>query len=95
MRNAVMSSYGLASVICDAGEHSGTRIQARQAMQHGRPIIFHQRVVDQTQWAHDYLGKPNVAVAGTVDDVARLIDDIFHTALVQVDDDYLQIPLES
>ena len=95
MRNAVMSSYGLASVICDAGEHSGTRIQARQAMQHGRPIIFRQQVVEQTRWAHSYLGRPNVAVACTVDDVARLIDEIFHTALVQVDDDYLQIPLEA
>lgn len=93
MRNAVMSSYGLASVICDAGEHSGTRIQARQAMQHGRPIIFRQQVVEQTRWAHSYLDKPNVYVARTVNDVARFIDAIFHTALVQVDDDYLRIPL--
>lgn len=93
MRNALMSSYGLASVICDAGEHSGTRIQARQAMQHGRPVIIHRRVVERTRWARGYEGRPNVAVVDTVDDVARCLGDIFRTALVRVNDDYLQIPL--
>lgn len=93
MRNALMSSYGITSVICDAGEHSGTRIQARQAMQHGRPVILHRRVVEQTKWAHTYAGQPNVAIVDTVDDVARCLDDISRTALVQVSDDYLQIPL--
>lgn len=29
MRNAAMSGYGLATIVVEAGEHSGTRIQAR------------------------------------------------------------------
>ena len=95
MRNAVMSSYGLASVICDAGEYSGTRIQARQAMQHGRPVIFHQQVVDRTKWAHGYLNEPNVFVARNVEEAEQCIEHILHTALVSVDDDYLRVPLEA
>lgn len=37
-RNAVMSAYGAATVIVEAGEHSGTRTQAREAVAHGRAV---------------------------------------------------------
>ena len=40
MRNATMSGYSSVSVIIQAGEHSGTRIQGRVAVGHGRSVIF-------------------------------------------------------
>ena len=46
MRNALMSGYGIATIIADANEHSGTRIQARQAQRHGRPVILNHTVMD-------------------------------------------------
>ena len=37
MRNAVMSGYGRASILGEAGEPSGARIQARQAVARDQP----------------------------------------------------------
>ncbi len=51
MRNVVMSGCSAMSVIVQAGEHSGTRIQARVAARHGRPLILTQDVVNSTTWA--------------------------------------------
>ena len=50
MRNATMSGYGLATIVIEAGEHSGTRIQARVAGEHGRPVILTDRVAATTSW---------------------------------------------
>jgi hypothetical protein len=35
MRNSVMSGYGRATIVVEAGEHSAARIQARRAVAHG------------------------------------------------------------
>src|SRR5699024_12355289 len=42
MRNAVMRGYAAATIVVEAGEYSGARIQARYALAHGRPLFFHQ-----------------------------------------------------
>lgn len=76
MRNALMSGYGIATVVVEASEHSGTRIQARQAQHHGRPLILHRQVVENTQWGKQYEGKPGVFVVNTVEDVANALDFI-------------------
>lgn len=76
MRNALMSGYGIATVVVEASEHSGTRIQARQAQHHGRPLILHRQVVENTQWGKQYKGKPGVFVVNTVEDVANALDFI-------------------
>jgi DNA processing protein len=39
-RNAVMAGVSAATVIVEAGERSGARIQARQAMAQGRPLFL-------------------------------------------------------
>lgn len=77
MRNALMSGYGVATIIADAGEHSGTRIQARQAQRHGRPIIINHMVLDKAQWARDLAGRPGVYVVDNVKDVRCALDRIF------------------
>jgi hypothetical protein len=40
MRNSVMSGYGRATIVVEAGEHSAARIQARRAVAHGAPGDF-------------------------------------------------------
>ena len=40
MRNVTMSGLGAASIIVEAGERSGTRVLARAAVGHGRPVIL-------------------------------------------------------
>lgn len=78
MRNASMSGYGVATVVVQAGEHSGTRIQARQAQKHGRPVILRDTVVNETQWGRRLAGQPGVYVASTVDEVRRILGDILN-----------------
>ncbi|OTA27332.1 hypothetical protein B9G54_01915 [Alloscardovia macacae] len=80
LRNAVMSGYGIASIIVEASEYSGTRSQARQAQEQGRPIILHESVVEGTQWAKKYVQNgvpaPGVFVVRTVQDVEECLERI-------------------
>ena len=78
MRNAVMSGYGLATVVVAAGEHSGTRIQARKALDHGRGLILTERVVRETTWGSHYAHRPSVTVARRSQDVLNAVDTIIH-----------------
>lgn len=78
MRNALMSGYGVATIIADAGEHSGTRAQARQAQRHGRPIIINRMVLDKAQWACDLENRPGVYIVDDVVGASRALDRIFY-----------------
>lgn len=60
MRNAVMSGYGRATVVVEAGEQSGARAQARMAVEHGRPVILSEQVVMSNEWAQGLVGRPGV-----------------------------------
>lgn len=61
MRNAVMSGYAAATVVVEAGQQSGARIQARLALSHGRPVIMPDSLL-ANEWARDYAGRPGVWV---------------------------------
>lgn len=76
MRNAVMSGYGIATVVVEAGEYSGARIQARLAVHHGRPVVLTDLVVDTTEWGRELVGKPDVHVAHSVDEIAAIVGDL-------------------
>jgi len=64
----VMSGYALATVVVEAAQRSGARIQARLALQHGRHV-FLMRSLLQHDWARDYAQRPGVTVVETTDDV--------------------------
>lgn len=76
MRNAVMSGYGIATVVVEAGEHSGARIQARMAVHHGRPVILTDLVANGTEWGRDLLDRPDVYLASSIGDVAKCVDEL-------------------
>lgn len=76
MRNAVMSGYGRATIIVEAGETSGARIQARQAVAHGRPVILTDLVVNANQWPHQLIGRPGVHVASSTAEMLTLVEDL-------------------
>lgn len=74
MRNVVMSGLSSATVIAEAGETSGTRIQARAAIKHGRPLILSAHVAGRIAWAREMLDTGyDVSVADTADDAAELV----------------------
>ncbi|MGH3402409.1 MAG: DNA-processing protein DprA [Streptosporangiaceae bacterium] len=74
MRNATMSGYGLATVVVEAGEKSGARVQARLAVEHGRPVILTGAVVDRNDWAKSLVGRPGVHVARGLRDVTSAVE---------------------
>lgn len=80
MRNATMSAYGYATVVVEAGENSGTRIQARFAVEHGRPVILSSAVATGTNWGRALIGAPGVQVAKDPAEVASLVQDLLDRA---------------
>jgi DNA processing protein len=73
MRNAVMSGISLATVIVEAGETSGARVQARRALAHGRPVFLLESLINTKPWAREFAGRPGVSVVqGASDLIANL-----------------------
>lgn len=81
MRNAVMSAYGHATVVVEAGEKSGARIQAREAVQHGRPVVLSREVVRRTRWGAAMVGSPGVRVADSPEEAIECVE-----AFLRLDD---------
>ena len=76
MRNATMSGYALATVVVEAGEKSGARVQARLAVEHGRPVILPDAVVDRNEWARALARRPGVRVARRLRDVTDAVTQV-------------------
>ncbi|RZL22239.1 MAG: DNA-processing protein DprA [Rhodococcus sp. (in: high G+C Gram-positive bacteria)] len=76
MRNALMSGYGLATIVVEAGETSGARAQARMAVEHGRPVILSDLVVESNAWARELLHKPGVSVASSIREISDIVERI-------------------
>lgn len=74
MRNATMSGYGQATVVVEAGETSGARAQARMAVEHGRPVILTDMVVERNEWAKSLVGRPGVHVAASLQSLLSAVD---------------------
>lgn len=54
MRNVVMSGLAQATIVIEASETSGARIQARVALQHGRTVFLLESLVQAHAWAAKY-----------------------------------------
>lgn len=70
-RNATMSGYGRATIIVEAREHSGARIQARVGLAHGRPLVLMNAVASGTNWGAALRGRPGVTIARTPTDAVE------------------------
>ncbi|GGL87278.1 DNA-processing protein DprA [Micromonospora yangpuensis] len=75
MRNAVMSGYAAATVVIEAGERSGARVQARLALQHGRPVVLTGQVM-RHDWARSFADRPGVHVARGTAELVEAVDAI-------------------
>jgi DNA processing protein len=72
MRNAVMSGFARATVVVEATYTSGARMQARLALEHGRPVVLMESLLEH-EWARNYAERPGVLV---VADVAEVVDHL-------------------
>jgi DNA processing protein len=86
MRNATMSGYGLATVVVEAGENSGARAQARMAVEHGRPVILTEMVVEQNEWAQALVDRPGITVAGSLRSLLGAVDRLIEERTVVGDE---------
>lgn len=68
-RNAVMSGFARATVVVEASHTSGARMQARLALEHGRPVFLLRSLLEHA-WAQGYRDRPGVYV---VDDGAEVV----------------------
>ena len=75
MRNAVMSGYAAATVVIEAAFKSGARMQARLALQHGRPVFLMSSLLEHN-WAREYAARPGCAVVDSADEVLTALDEL-------------------
>jgi DNA processing protein len=75
MRNAVMSGYAAATVVIEAAYRSGARMQARLALEHGRPVFLLDSLLDH-DWAQDYAQRPGAHVVHDAEQVLAILDEI-------------------
>ena len=71
-RNAVMSGFARATVVVEASHTSGARMQARLALEHGRPVFLLRSLMVHA-WARGYRDRPGVYV---VDSGVEVIDHL-------------------
>jgi DNA processing protein len=74
LRNIVTSGLSLGTVVIEAGETSGARLQAQDARKHGRRLFLFKDLVTRQPWAQALEGAPGVHVVNHPSDILELID---------------------
>jgi DNA processing protein len=73
MRNAVMSGISLATVVVEASLTSGSRIQARLALEHGRPVFLLESLLEH-EWARACADRPGARVIRSPDEITTYVE---------------------
>ncbi len=73
MRNATMSGLTLATVVVEASQTSGSRMQARLALEHGRPVFLLDTLLAQ-EWARDYARRPGTQVVRSPEEITQAVE---------------------
>jgi DNA processing protein len=74
MRNAVMSGVTLATVVVEASDTSGARMQTRLARAQGRPVFLLASLVERQQWAQEYAARPGTHVVRSPDEITTAVE---------------------
>lgn len=73
MRNAVMSGLSLATIVVEASLTSGSRIQARLALEHGRPVFLLESLLGH-EWARQFARRPGAHVIRSPEEITALVE---------------------
>lgn len=79
-RNAVMSGFAQATIVIEASQTSGARMQARLALEHGRPVFLVRSLLSHL-WAQSYADRPGVHVIDAVDEVIPVLERVYSNEL--------------
>jgi DNA processing protein len=80
MRNAVMSGLARATVVVEARGNSGARMQARLALEHGRPVFLLRSLLDY-DWARDYAQRAGTYVVVDADEAVDRLERLYSDEL--------------
>jgi DNA processing protein len=73
VRNLVTSGLSLGTVVVEAGETSGARLQAEAALRHGKRVFLLDRLARAQPWARAIASRPDVVAVDSVDQVVAAI----------------------
>lgn len=76
MRNAVMSGIALATLVIEASHTSGARMQARIALEHGKPVFLLESLLEH-KWAQEYSERPGVHVVAAASEAVSRLKQIY------------------
>ena len=79
MRNAVMSGFALGTVVVEASLTSGSRVQARLALEQGRPVFLLEPLLEQ-DWARSMAARAGTYVVGDALEITSVIEDLMGKA---------------
>jgi DNA processing protein len=82
MRNAVMSGIALATVVVEASQTSGARMQARLARAQGRPVFLLKTLIERQAWAREAAAHPGTHVIRTPEEITTALDRLIEDAPV-------------
>jgi DNA processing protein len=79
-RNVTMSGMGQGTVVIEASETSGAKMQARYALQHGKRVWLLRSLVAERDWAREYVHGRG---AKEVESVDEIVNDLRSPAAVK------------
>ncbi|MHB8241730.1 MAG: DNA-processing protein DprA [Solirubrobacteraceae bacterium] len=79
-RNAVMSGFSRATVVIEASEVSGARIQARFAREHGRPVFLFESLLEH-EWARTAAEQPGAYVVDNGQQITDHLERLYPSKL--------------
>ena len=71
-----MSGLALGTIVVEAGETSGARLQAEAALAHGKQLFLVDELVTKQQWARDLVRDPSVMVSSDPDEIVEEVDQL-------------------
>jgi DNA processing protein len=72
MRNAVISGLSLATVVVESSQTGGSRLQARLALEQGRPVFLWHRLLEQP-WGREFVRRPGVKVVHSAEEITSAL----------------------
>lgn len=84
VRNLVTSGLSIGTVVVEASETSGARLQAVAALEHGKRVLLVRRLVQTQPWAIEIAERPGVSVVDSVREVVEAVEHELQFDFVQL-----------
>jgi len=81
VRNVVTSGLSVGTIVVEASHTSGAKLQAQNALDHGKRVFLLKHLVEEQPWAQALIGRPGVMATDDVEEIAEAVAvDVFRVA---------------